>query len=156
MKAMIYTRYGPPEVLRLAEFKKPIPKDNELLIRVRATTVTAADYRMRGFRVPLAFWLFARLQFGIHGPRQTILGIELAGDVEAAGKNVTRFRVGDPVFALTGIVSRNSRKFRQPKLARTNVRVTRCNFPVGTPLRPLRGPKAHQSRHTSINPAWPR
>lgn len=102
MRAMVYTQYGPPEVLRLAEVAKPVPNDNELLIRVRATTVTAGDYRMRGFRVPPVFWLFARLQFGILGPRQPILGIELAGDIEAIGKNVTRFRPGDPVFALAG------------------------------------------------------
>lgn len=102
MKAMVYTKYGPPEVLQLTEVAKPVPSDNEILIRVRATTVTAADYRMRSFKVPPAFWLFARLQFGILGPRHRVLGIELAGDIEAAGKSVARFRPGDAVFALSG------------------------------------------------------
>lgn len=103
MKAMVYTQYGPPEVLRLTQIEKPVPKGNEVLIRVRATTVTAADYRMRAFKVPSAFWPFARLQLGILAPRQNILGIELAGDIEAIGENVTRFRPGDAVFALTGL-----------------------------------------------------
>ena len=102
VKAIVYTKYGPPEVLHLAQIAKPAPKDSEILIRVRATTVTAADYRMRGFKVSPGLWLFARLQLGILGPRQTILGIELTGDVEAVGTNVTRFQAGDAVFALTG------------------------------------------------------
>jgi NADPH:quinone reductase-like Zn-dependent oxidoreductase len=101
MKAMVYTRYGPPEVLRLNEIDKPIPKAHEVLVGVRATTVTAGDVRMRGFTVPRGEWLFARLYLGIRGPRRPILGMELAGDVAAVGKDVTLFRIGDPVFAST-------------------------------------------------------
>lgn len=101
MKAVVYERYGPPEVLRLVEIAKPAPKDNEVLIRVHATTATKGDVRMRSFTVPRAQWLPARLYLGIRKPRRSILGMELAGEVEAVGSNVTRFQVGDLVFAST-------------------------------------------------------
>ncbi len=105
MKAVVYERYGSPEVLRLVEIAKPTPKDNEVLVRVRATTVTKGDVRMRSFTVPRAQWIPARLYLGIRKPRRPILGMELAGDIEAVGSNVTRFKVGDPVFASTFEVS---------------------------------------------------
>jgi len=101
MKAVIYERYGPPEVLRLVEVEKPAPKDDEVLVRVRATTVTIGDVRMRSFTVPREQWLFARLYLGVRKPKRKILGMELAGDVEAVGKHVTRFKAGDPIFAST-------------------------------------------------------
>jgi NADPH:quinone reductase-like Zn-dependent oxidoreductase len=101
MKAVVFDKYGPPEVLRLKEIAKPTPQANEVLIRVRATTVTKGDVRMRSFDVPRAQWLFARLYLGVRGPRRKILGMELAGDIEAIGEGVTQFKVGDPVFAST-------------------------------------------------------
>ncbi len=101
MKAVVYTEYGPPEVLHLTEIAKPVPKDNEVLIKVHATTVTVGDTRMRSFTVPRGQWLPARLYLGIRKPRRPILGMELAGEIEAIGKDVTRFRPGDAVFAST-------------------------------------------------------
>jgi NADPH:quinone reductase-like Zn-dependent oxidoreductase len=98
---MVYTRYGPPDVLHLAELPKPVPKDHEILVRVRATTVSKGDSRMRSFAVPQGQWLFARLYLGITGPRRQVLGMELAGDVEAVGKAVTRFKPDDQVFGST-------------------------------------------------------
>lgn len=101
MKAVVCTRYGAPEVLEIRELKKPFPKDNEVLIKIHATTVTVADFRVRSFTIPLSFWIPARLMLGITKPRKAILGIELAGEIEALGKDVTRFKKGDQVFAAT-------------------------------------------------------
>lgn len=101
MKAVVYTSYGPPEVLRIAEVAKPVPNDHEVLIKVHATTVTVGDTRMRSFTVPRGQWLPARIYLGIRKPKRPILGMELAGEIEAVGKDVTRFKVGDPVFAST-------------------------------------------------------
>jgi NADPH:quinone reductase-like Zn-dependent oxidoreductase len=101
MKAIVATQYGSPEVLQLQEIEKPTPKANELLIKVHATTVNAGDDRMRSFNVPPLFWLPARLALGFSKPKQPIFGMELAGEVEAVGQEVTRFKVGDQVFAST-------------------------------------------------------
>lgn len=102
MKIITYQRYGPPDVLETIERPRPTPGDNELLIRVRATTVNSADWRMRSLEMPRGFGLLGRLAIGIRGPRQPVLGSELAGDVEAVGRAVTSFKVDDPVFAFTG------------------------------------------------------
>lgn len=99
MKAAVYTEYGPPEVLKIKEVEKPVPKPNELLIRVYASTVTPADYRRRGFIVPRLFWPMARLAWGLRRPRLPILGTEVAGEIEAIGEDVKQFKVGDKVFA---------------------------------------------------------
>ncbi|MRG43922.1 zinc-binding dehydrogenase [Chitinophaga sp. SYP-B3965] len=101
MKAIICTKYGSPEVLQLREVEKPVPKDNEILIKVFATTVTAADFRIRSFTVPASFWLPAKLALGFSKPKKDILGVELAGEIESVGKDVTLFKKGDAVFAAT-------------------------------------------------------
>ena len=102
MKAMTYHRYGGPEVVALAEVPKPSPKPNEVLIRVLATTVTSGDYRARSLDMPAGFGLIGRMVFGLTGPRQPILGTELAGIVEAVGADVINFHPGDEVIAFTG------------------------------------------------------
>lgn len=103
MKAMTYSRYGAPDVLQLKELPQPVPKDKELLIRVHATTVTTGDWRARTLDLPGGFGPFGRLIFGLTKPRQPILGMEVAGRVEAVGREVTKFKVGDEVFAFTGM-----------------------------------------------------
>ncbi len=102
MRAAVYRRYGPPDVVAIEEVPKPVPARDEVLIRVRATTVSTGDRRLRSADVPRGFGPFVRLGVGITGPRNGVLGTEIAGDVEAVGATVTRFQVGDRVFALTG------------------------------------------------------
>lgn len=102
MKAAVYREYGSPDVLRVREVEKPVPHDNEVLIKIHATTVTAADWRALTLKMPGGFGPFGRLFFGIRGPRQPILGTELAGEIESVGKEVSRFKAGDQVFAFAG------------------------------------------------------
>lgn len=102
MKAVVCERYGSPDVLQFKEVAKPVPKDNEVLIRIVATTVTSGDWRVRSLTVPLGFGLISRLVFGISRPRQPILGTELAGEVESVGGRVSKFKAGDQVFAFSG------------------------------------------------------
>ncbi len=101
MKAVLAERYGPPEVLQIREIATPTPKAGEILIRIHATTVTSADWRLRSQTVPTGFGLIMRLVFGLRKPRQPILGSELAGVVAAIGRDVTRFQVGERVFAFS-------------------------------------------------------
>jgi NADPH:quinone reductase-like Zn-dependent oxidoreductase len=105
MKAIIWTEYGPPEVLQLREVDKPIPKDNEVLVRIVATTVTAGDCEQRSLKLRIWHALLMRAYVGLKRPKRiTILGMDLAGEIESVGKNVKRFRKGDQIFASTGFV----------------------------------------------------
>jgi NADPH:quinone reductase-like Zn-dependent oxidoreductase len=101
MKAIVYTEYGPPDVLQLKEVEKPTPKDDEVLIRVYATTATLYDCWARSSTAPPGFWFFSRMGSGFSTPKQPILGTELAGEIEAIGKDVTLYKKGDLVFAFS-------------------------------------------------------
>lgn len=108
MKAVVYKKYGPPNVLEVIEMQRPQPKDNEILVKIYAATVTSGDVRLRGSDFPPLFWLPARLIFGLFKPTKIMLGHELAGTIEAIGKNVTKFKVGDPVFGTTTMLKTGS------------------------------------------------
>jgi len=136
MKAIVWTKYGGPDVLQLREIDKPTPSDNEILVKIHATTVTAGDSEMRRMKTQLAFRYLMRLAVGIRRPKRiTILGMELAGEVEAVGKDVKLFKKGDQVFAATGFVgtgtyteykclSEDSGKYEDAILAKKPVNMT--------------------------------
>lgn len=100
MKAAVQTAYGPPEVVETRDLPTPVPKAGEVLVRVMAATVTSGDARLRAFRVPLGFWLPARLVLGITRPRRAVLGSEFAGVVVETGAGASKFKVGDKVFGM--------------------------------------------------------
>jgi NADPH:quinone reductase-like Zn-dependent oxidoreductase len=110
MKAIVYTEYGTPDVLHLKEVAKPTPKDNEVLIKIRAISINYGDLIARNFgnvsarefNMPSIFWLLARISFGLRKPKQQTLGSEFAGEIEAVGQAVTRFKTGDAVFGYRG------------------------------------------------------
>jgi NADPH:quinone reductase-like Zn-dependent oxidoreductase len=110
MKAIVCTKYGPPEVLELKDVERPAPKDNEVLIRVHATSVNFGDILARNFKeisprkfnMPFLFWIFAKIAFGLRKPKINILGSEFAGEIESAGKDVKSFKQGDQVFGYLG------------------------------------------------------
>ena len=103
MRAAVYEKYGPPEVVQIRDVPKPDPKGNEILVKIVASTVSAGDSRMRSLNVPGNFFVkvMARLFLGATGPRKRILGMQVAGQVEAVGAGVTKFKVGDEIFAST-------------------------------------------------------
>ncbi|PGM59441.1 NAD(P)-dependent alcohol dehydrogenase [Bacillus sp. AFS053548] len=102
MKAIICTKYGPPEVLQITEVEKPKIKDDEVLIKIHATTVTAGDVKLRSSDFPYMYWLLSRLMFGLTKPKNQIPGCELAGEIVTVGKNVRNFKTGDQVFGYSG------------------------------------------------------
>jgi NADPH:quinone reductase-like Zn-dependent oxidoreductase len=103
MKAIVCSKYGPPEVLRVAERPRPVPADDELLIRIHATSVTNSDLFIRGSDIPLRYLVPMRLLMGIARPRNEIIGEVLSGEVVQVGAKIRRFQVGDEVFGLTGL-----------------------------------------------------
>lgn len=103
MRAAVVTEYGPPSVIALRELRRPLPGPRDLLIRVKATSVSSGDARVRARRVPAGMGFLMRLAMGWNGPRQPVLGTECSGVVESVGANVTRFGVGDAVVAFPGI-----------------------------------------------------
>ncbi|MFC1610432.1 NAD(P)-dependent alcohol dehydrogenase [Myxococcota bacterium] len=105
MKAIVCTKYGPPDVLQLKEVKTPVPKDNEVLIKIAASTVASGDIRLRSFTWAPWFWLPGRIMYGLRRPRRKIPGNELSGEIEAIGKDTTHFKKGDQVFGITWTTS---------------------------------------------------
>lgn len=104
MKAVAWTRYGTPaDALQIVDASKPIPGPDEVLIKVHSSTVTAGDARLRGFRIPVGFWLPTRLVFGLFRPRKKVPGMDFSGEVEALGKEVKSFSIGNTVFGTAGM-----------------------------------------------------
>ncbi len=103
MKAIICTKYGPPEVLKIAEVEKPIPKDNEVLAKIHAATVSSGDMKIRGVDMPFVYKLLIRLLFGFKRPKKNILGSTFAGEIKSVGKDVTLYKKGDKVFGINGM-----------------------------------------------------
>ncbi len=101
MKAVIYTKYGPPEVLQIKEIEKPTPKDNEILIKIHATAVNSGDCRMRSFNVPPLLWIPSRIALGIFNPRKPVLGLVLSGEIEKVGRKIIKYKAGDQIYATT-------------------------------------------------------
>ncbi len=108
MKAVTYKNYGPPSVLNLGDIEKPIPKSNEVLVKILATTVTSGDARMRSSDFPGIAWLLVRIFYGLFKPKKEILGHEFSGIVEAVGQGVTKFKVGDEVVGTPTMLSSGS------------------------------------------------
>jgi NADPH:quinone reductase-like Zn-dependent oxidoreductase len=102
MKAFICTKYGPPEVLQMKEVEKPAPKDNEVLIKIHSTAVTASDIFIRSAQASILLFIPMRIMMGWTKPRKSIIGIVLAGEIEATGKDIKRFKTGDQVYGITG------------------------------------------------------
>lgn len=102
MKAIACTKYGPPDVLKIVEYERPVPRDDEVLIKIYATSVTNSDLFIRGSQIPLRFRIPMRLMLGITRPRHPIIGEVLSGEVVQVGARTRRFKAGDQVFGLTG------------------------------------------------------
>ena len=105
MRAILCTKYGSPDVLQLKEVEKPVPKDNEVLIRIHASTVAAGDIRLRSFTWAPWFWLPGRIMYGLIRPRKKIPGNELSGEIEDIGNDITQFKKGDQIFGITWTTS---------------------------------------------------
>lgn len=108
MNAIIYNSYGKPQVLKLRNIDKPKPKENEVLVKIHATSVTSGDVRLRSSDFPPLFWLPARLIFGLFRPKKKILGHEFSGEIEQVGSQITKFKIGDEVFGTTTFLKQGS------------------------------------------------
>jgi len=129
MKAIVCPRYGAPEVLVQVEMEKPPPKDHEVLIKIHATTVTVADTRIRAFKIPPSFVIPAAFILGFRRPKKAVLGVELAGEIEAIGKEVTLFKKGDQVFAATLFGFGAYAEYKcLPETATIAIKPTNCTF----------------------------
>ncbi len=116
MKAVKYTEYGSPEVLKFVEMEKPVIEENEVLLRIHATTVTSGDVRQRiGSKDSLPMWPISKLAIGFFKPKKHMLGFDVAGQIEAVGSQVTKFKVGDKVFGLAGGTNVEYRSFSEDK-----------------------------------------
>lgn len=135
MKAIVLTKFGPPEVLQLRDVPKPTPKDHEVLIRIHASTVTAGDCELRSLKLPFAYRLLTRLYMRLAGPRPTILGQELAGEVEAVGQRVRRFRPGDQVVGWSGFGPGGYAEYTcMPETAALAAKPSRLTFAEAAPM----------------------
>lgn len=124
MKAVVYARYGPPEVLQLKEVEKPAPRNNEVLIKIQATTVNRTDC---GFRKPEYGWIIRPIH-GIFRPRRKVLGSEFSGDIEAVGRDVTAFRPGDPVFGLSSRFGAHAEYIRVPEKGSIAIKPAKMSY----------------------------
>jgi NADPH:quinone reductase-like Zn-dependent oxidoreductase len=105
MKAIVYTQYGAPDVLHIKELEKPVPEDDEVLIKIHAVEATKADCELRSFKFAVKwFWLPLRVAMGVTKPRKQVLGGYFAGEVEAVGRDVSKFKTGDQVFGTTRLL----------------------------------------------------
>ncbi len=129
MRAAVYRKYGPPAVVTIETVAKPAPKPNEVLIKIHATTVSSGDWRARALLMPPGFGPLARPVFGFFGPRQRILGTELAGEIEAVGEGVTKFKVGDHVFAYPSLAMGAHAEYRtMPEDGRVALKPANLSF----------------------------
>lgn len=153
MKAIVWTKYGSPDVLQLQELDKPSPKDNEILIRIHASTVTAADCEIRAFATFGPFWLPLRLYIGLLKPtRIKILGQELAGEVESVGKDVTLFKKGDQVFGASDLhLSTNAEYITLPEKAMLALKPANISYEQAAVV-PLGGCEAWRYLHRNVQP----
>jgi NADPH:quinone reductase-like Zn-dependent oxidoreductase len=153
MKAVVWTKYGPPDVLQLQEVEKPAPKDHELLVKIHAATVATADCELRAFRVFSAFWLPLRLYIGLLRPtRIKILGQEFAGEIEAVGKDVTTFRVGDQIFGATDFrLSTHAEYVCLPETGMVALKPANMSYEEAAAV-PLGGPEALRYLKGNVQP----
>jgi NADPH:quinone reductase-like Zn-dependent oxidoreductase len=143
MKAVVWTAYGPADVLKVQAIPAPIPKDDEVLIRVHATTVSPGDCEIRSFKIGLEYFIPARMIFGLLRPRKgRILGQELAGEIVSVGKDVTRFKEGDQVYGSTGFGMGSYAQFKcLPESAALAIKPSTMTYEEATPL-PIAGQNA--------------